>query len=295
MRPRSGALLRPLLAVARREVLAHLEARGLPWLHDATNDDVALLRNRVRHELLPYLESRFNPEARETLARTAALLADDADALESRLDAILDGAVRRDGAHSVLTRATLAALPAAEARRALRRAITAAGGLRGVSAHHVDSVRALASAGVSGRRLPLPGRREALVSFGELRIGPAVPEPAPYAFPLAVPGQVRLPGGLTVRATPATGPLRVGDRTAVVAVPGDGLVVRTRRAGDRIWDGREMSLKRFLMRHRVPTSDRAGLPLVAAGDHVLWIPGQRMVPAPVAAASCVQISVERCA
>jgi tRNA(Ile)-lysidine synthase len=296
MRPRSGALLRPLLSVSRREVVAHLSARGLPSRHDATNDDVALLRNRVRHELLPYLESRFNPEVRETLARTAELLADDADALESHVERVVPEVARRDGACCVLSLEALSALPVGLARRVLRRGLASVGGLRGISARHVENVRALAAAGVSGRWVPLPGRRVALVSFGELRIGPSAPETGSYAFPLAVPGLVQLPGGVTLRAVPAAGPQRADEATAVVAAPADGLIVRTRRAGDRVWDGgRDISLKRFLMRHRVPTSDRSGLPLVAAGDRVLWIPGQKMTPAPVTAARCVQFSIERSA
>jgi tRNA(Ile)-lysidine synthetase-like protein len=50
--------------------------------------------------------------------------------------------------------------------------------------------------------------------------------------------------------------------------------VRSRRAGDRVRvRGREMSLKRFLMAERVPADVRGGLPLVASGGTVLWVPG----------------------
>ena len=42
---------------------------------------LAIARNRVRHELIPYLERHFNPAVREALARSAALLADDSDVL----------------------------------------------------------------------------------------------------------------------------------------------------------------------------------------------------------------------
>jgi tRNA(Ile)-lysidine synthase len=61
----------------------------------------------------------------------------------------------------------------------------------------------------------------------------------------------------------------------VVAVPDAPLVVRTRRPGDRVRaGGRELSLKRFLMDRRVPAHERGALPLIAAGDRVLWIAGQ---------------------
>src|SRR6185503_18901729 len=75
MRPRSAGLVRPMLGVSRQQVMAHLRARGLDWREDPTNADTRLLRNRVRHELLPLLEARFNPAARRTLARAATVLA----------------------------------------------------------------------------------------------------------------------------------------------------------------------------------------------------------------------------
>jgi tRNA(Ile)-lysidine synthase len=69
----------------------------------------------------------------------------------------------------------------------------------------------------------------------------------------------------------------------VVAAPSGPLVVRSRRAGDRVRAGRrDMSLKRFLIDRRVPADLRPRLPLVAAGNLVVWVPGQA-VPAAEAA------------
>jgi tRNA(Ile)-lysidine synthase len=83
MRPRAGDLLRPMLAWSRRDVLDHLAARALAWREDPSNADVSIARNRVRHELIPYLERHFNPAVREALARSAALLAEESDLLAS--------------------------------------------------------------------------------------------------------------------------------------------------------------------------------------------------------------------
>jgi tRNA(Ile)-lysidine synthetase-like protein len=95
-----------------------------------------------------------------------------------------------------------------------------------------------------------------------------------------VPGRVELPHGFALEVLAAAGPSTAeagGEgRTAVVAAPRDEpLLVRTRRPGDRIsWHGREVSLKRFLIERRVPADERPGLPLLAAGSRVLWVPGQ---------------------
>lgn len=271
MRPRSGDLLRPVLDVSRAEVMEHLHARGLRWREDASNADTSLTRNRVRHELLPYLETRFNPAVRETLARSAELMAEDA--------AALDTLVPFTDAPGVVPVASLRELPAAMARRLLRRAIEQAGGLAGISARHIDAVRTLAlSDSPSGHRVMLPGRRQALVTFEEVHIGPAAAAVAEYSFPLPVPGRVALPGGMAMTAEPAAGAPCGG---GVIAVPDkEPLVVRTRQAGDRILLGRrEISLKRFLMSRHVPAPDRGRLPLVAAGYRILWMPGHDLPPA----------------
>src|SRR3990170_773233 len=63
-------LLRPLLAVPRREVLAYARARGLRWIEDESNRDAALTRNFLRLRVGPLLETRF-ARWRERLARAA--------------------------------------------------------------------------------------------------------------------------------------------------------------------------------------------------------------------------------
>jgi len=181
MRLRSRDVIRPLLAVSRREVLAHLAVRDLPWLEDPTNADRTLLRNRVRHELLPYLEERFNPRVREGLARAAGLLADEADVLEATASERLACTPTSGGAAVELQRADLAGMPAALARIAIRQALERAGGLRGIAAGHVEKVLAMArSRAPKALRLPLPGGREAVVRGCLVSVGPRT---APGATP----------------------------------------------------------------------------------------------------------------
>lgn len=186
MRPRSADVVRPLLAVSRQQVLAHLAARGLTWREDPTNADRALTRNRVRQELLPYLEASFNPRLRETLARTGALLADEAGLLSDLGNELYARVARREADGVILERAALAKAPRALARLAIRRALEETGGLRGVAAVHVERfLEVVASKAPAVRRLPLPGAREARFQFREIRVCPRTlpgPQP-PYAGP----------------------------------------------------------------------------------------------------------------
>jgi tRNA(Ile)-lysidine synthase len=171
MRARSGDVVRPLLAVSRQEVLAHLHERSLAWREDPTNADPAQRRNRVRHELLPYLEQRFNPRIRAALARSAALLADEAALVRAGGDALLARIGREAEGGFALRRAGLAQAPPALARAAVRQVLARVGGLRQVGAAHVERALQLArGAGATGRRVPLPGGRQARVTRGELWI-----------------------------------------------------------------------------------------------------------------------------
>ena len=70
MPPVRGLMLRPLLAVARQDVLAYLAQRDIPYRTDSTNADIRFLRNRIRHKLVPLLDEFF-PSWRSSLRALA--------------------------------------------------------------------------------------------------------------------------------------------------------------------------------------------------------------------------------
>jgi tRNA(Ile)-lysidine synthase len=276
MRPRAGDIVRPLLGVSRRDIVTYLEEHGLSWREDSSNADRSFLRNRVRWELLPYLEARFNPRIRELLTTTAFLLSEEQDVLAPLGEELFARAARHEDGAVLLARAALAEAPRAVARLAIRNALTRTGGLHGIGAAHVEKILALSlRPRASGRRLPLPGAREAAVQFAELRIGPHRASDPLATQPLPRAGSLRLPGGWMVTVGPCS-PETSSQATAVHATEKEAasLVVRARQPGDRIRvRGREVSLKRYLAERRVPRDRRQGLPLVATGHRVLCVPG----------------------
>lgn len=84
MRPRDGVIIRPFLCTPKADIARYLKENTLPFRIDQSNADPKFTRNRIRHELLPLLET-FNPNIRETLAHSALSLADDADVLAHSL------------------------------------------------------------------------------------------------------------------------------------------------------------------------------------------------------------------
>jgi len=171
MRQRSEDLVRPLLDVSRSRVLEHLRASEIAWREDPSNADRALLRNRVRHELIPYLEQRFNPRIKQALARTASLLAEEAGHIASQAEALVASIGSREGETLILDRLRLAAAPVAVARAAVRLALQRTGGLAGIDRGHIDRVLRVAGAPApAGRRIQFPGCREAKFTHRQFRL-----------------------------------------------------------------------------------------------------------------------------
>lgn len=73
MLPKNDNRIRPLLILKREDILRYLDTRGLGFRTDKSNTDTRYTRNRIRHELLPLLEDRFNPNVIATLAKSAGL------------------------------------------------------------------------------------------------------------------------------------------------------------------------------------------------------------------------------
>ncbi len=122
-RPLRGRIevLRPLLRVTRAEVLAYLEAHGQPYRQDSSNWNRAYTRNRIRHDLLPYLTKQYNPNLVEGLCRLAEHAAEVSRHAEQQAAALVAAAERpRAGSLLVLDRQRLAAATRHEVREAFR-------------------------------------------------------------------------------------------------------------------------------------------------------------------------------
>src|SRR5947199_3163656 len=86
MLPRQQDIIRPLLAVRHVQTVAYCQEHGFEPLEDLSNTDPKLLRNRIRHELVPVLES-LNPGFSSTLLRNAGVIQVDVEWLEEQVDA----------------------------------------------------------------------------------------------------------------------------------------------------------------------------------------------------------------
>ena len=123
----SVRLVRPLLKFRRQELIRWLEQIGQKWREDASNKERRFLRNRVRHELLPLLET-YQPKIYEVLWRTAENSRAIYQLLNRRATKLFKDAVRRRGGKLILKSRDFSQAPRAAAALALREAIGAVGG-----------------------------------------------------------------------------------------------------------------------------------------------------------------------
>jgi tRNA(Ile)-lysidine synthase len=304
MRALEGDVIRPLLAISRAAILRYCEQHQLAYREDASNQDRRFLRNRIRHDLLPVLE-QYNPSLRETLLRSAAVLAEEEAYIQTQVDAcwpqviVSEERFRLEG-NVVAYRA----LPLALRHHVLLRAgLRVSGGETHLELRHAEAGDALLLGTSGSGTVHLPGKlrlRRAYSRFfieylaeGEQR------ERAPAgqsekAAPLPLPGEARLAGSpwlvrarvLEGQSSPPPGYERGGvkgrrgymDLDAVIAY--QPLHVRTRRAGDRfrpLGMQTDKKLQDVLVDAKIPRAERDALPLVCGvDDRILWVAGYQV-------------------
>jgi tRNA(Ile)-lysidine synthase len=304
---RRGRIVRPLLAVTRVEVQAHLAAHGLQSVDDATNRDPKFLRNRLRHGLLPLLTAEAGPRVADALRRVARASRETVEALDALVRPRLAGHLTRTPVGWRLALAALDGQPAGAVKAALRLAlveIAAADRLgSGLREAHLDALAGLVAA-TSGARVRLPagivverGRAALWLLRPDGFLGPTV---------LPVPGQARVGDMVAVTAAiEAPRPGGPGDPAweawfdaealglgrSAEGSPDPPLLVRPRRSGERMvpfGGGEPVRLTKLLAGAGVPRHARARWPVVARNGEVLWLMGvRRGAAAPLTAATRV--------
>lgn len=166
MAPVMGKYLRPLLGITREQtVAACADAELTPW-QDPHNLDRQYLRVRVRLDALPILEDTIGPGVSSALARSAALMRDDADALDEWAAREFQGVNPESMDISVLAK-----LPRAIRTRLLRAAIYACGAPQGsITADHVGAVESLVTSWHGQGEASLPGGVKARRISGRLSL-----------------------------------------------------------------------------------------------------------------------------
>jgi len=288
MHPRRGPMIRPLIDCRRSELRDYLAEHGIAFVHDASNEDVSIPRNRVRAELLPLLIGRFNPSIVDVLADEADLAREEWRWMRTVADDAFARVVRI-GAEAATTvdMVELAGLPIALARMVARRALLERSAEGSISFAHVEQVLRLARE--DGPPFDLPGQRvQRIGSAIVLTNKPEGHRANLFRYSLSIPGEVRIPeAGALVSAERAesagqaradAGMSAAGATAIVQFAKSDGrLTVRNRRPGDRFRPlglGGGKKLQDFFVDRKVARQTRDSVPLVVdESDRIIWVAG----------------------
>jgi tRNA(Ile)-lysidine synthase len=279
-----GVVIRPLLECSRKSIEEYLQLMSASYREDSSNLDFRHARNRIRHELIPYLEKNFNPKVIRTLSREALLHREIGSFIESHAKQAFDAIHRRDQKGVTLAIPDLLKLHPGLQKEVLRRALKeCAGSLHGITSDNLEDLILLCRGTTSGHRLHLHGLY-AFREFDNLLLRTSEPVvPAGYAYSLEIPGICRVPeaGVVFICSRLGEAPLdriRQAHRMEAFFEPAglpESLTVRPRLQGDRYGGPGHRKVKRMLIDKKIPLGYRSVLPVVAAGNDVIWIPGFR--------------------
>ncbi len=302
---RNHRYIRPLIEQPRERIMNYLQDNQVAFVLDATNSDLRFLRNRIRHELMPELIHRYNPNIVDTLNRTAAIFRAEEDWLNQYSGRIFNTLADGDTTSIRMPISKLLENHGAIQRRTIRTAIGhIKGNLKSITLQHIDAVLCLCREGSTGQRLRLPGRltiqkqpeghlsisRQLSPPMSRASSHPAetiplftVPVPHPYAGTQTVMvkefGTTLVLGSMPVESISSL--TSTGQRTAFfdmdkLTFP---MLLRNTLPGDKFkplgMQGTQ-KVKDFFINNKIPRKIRRKTSVLVSKDVIVWIVGHRI-------------------
>ena len=304
--------IRPLSEFTRQQIDTFLASTGLVPRQDSTNTDTRYFRNRIRHELIPRLESDYNPNVKVGLSRTADVLGAESEYLDTVAREVLEICRVRDpdrvkalatAESVVLDRAKFRQFHIAVQRRVLRLGFfEMLEDMGDLYFEHCEAMLSLVEGNTPNAVLALPNglrfRRVYQYLLFEVNTSSRSPLPVQtesFTYPLAVPGNTFI-AALNTEITAELGDIPSGETLtlpdgrfeaifdyekvsgAFADPPSEAfpLTVRNRRQGDRFQPygmRGTKKIKDFLIDAKVPRYERDRIPMLVRGDEILWIVG----------------------
>lgn len=291
---RRGRVIRPLLETNRSEIEEYCHEQRLKPRTDSTNLKEDFTRNRVRLNLIPYINANFDIDVTGSLCRISKLAGLDNNYLEKCADEEYDVIVEKTGTDFIHFKLeSLRRLHPAIMGRVLRLALQKlAGSLKGIESVHVDLLADLILEGKTGPVIQLPRNLRAGISYGILKIYIKKEEkPAsPFNQNIEVPGQTFVKElALTIKAeiveksTEVDKCGKLGYNSMVQFFDYDllkeGINIRNRMAGDIFRPYKSngtKKLKEFFIDSKIPRDLRSDIPVIAIGNEVVWVAGYKI-------------------
>jgi len=286
---RGGVYIRPLIEASRQEVERFAKSEGLSFVTDSSNIKDIYLRNKVRHDLIPHLERKYNPGIRVGLNRMAAILSREDDYLDRKTEEAMAGLIKGNGEEISLDIPKLLAFHEALRFRVLQKALARVlgGDLRSIKTVHLDGIFRLLAHRAPNKVVCLPQGIYAEKRYTELFIRRGrLPTVFPFEYMVDAPGITILEGlgkKLVTRIERAKRGISTDVDSKVAHLDDDKLlhplILRSLEEGDRFvplgMKGHK-KLNDFFIDSKVPKALRRRIPLLVSGGNIVWVVGYRI-------------------
>lgn len=272
--PVNDVWIRPLLCVKRREIESYLKKRGISYCTDTTNADRRYMRNRIRMDVIPYLEDCVNTESVSHMGKTMERMYELEQYILEEVGQYKESCTGWKNGRRIIRQTEYTKIPKALRDNVLHEILCETAGRRkDIEEVHVQMLRDLFTKQV-GKRIDLPYGVTAIRTYEGVRFEKNIPE-ASYAGDENELFSIRVfdrePGNVTF-------PEKIYTKWFDYDVIKNTVKIRHRIAGDSIvinrYGGRK-KLKQYFTDQKVPQEDRDKIWIAADGDEVLWIVGYR--------------------
>lgn len=284
-------VIRPMLDVSRGMIEEFLNRHQLGWREDRTNRDQHYLRNKIRHAILPNIESLGFPHISQSLIRLAEIMREESAVISRHTPAMLKKCQsgKTDGSLNV---DKIRKLSIAEQRRVIRLWFVSCGiGERMTDFSMIERTRRLLGQ-KEGHQHPISDVHQVVRKNGRLHCRKKDRESVSSTIEptrLTIPGKTLIgQSGLLVSVKACRGFVRtkskIGSFPATLYMKRETdriprLVLRSRREGDSMtptgMNGR-VTVKELMINAKVPAGERAAVPVLVCGKDVIWVAGYRV-------------------
>jgi tRNA(Ile)-lysidine synthase len=289
-----GRLIRPLLNIKREEIEGYCLSCGLTPRIDSSNLNDVYTRNKVRLDLLPYMEDLFGTSIVDSIYRMAVLAKNDSDFIDRTASEFFNEiCISIEKGKVCLDAEKLGGLHSAIAGRVIRFAYREiAGNFKNLENVHVDSVISLAVSGRTGAEIHLPCGVHAVKSYNMLKIfNYSTNETAvPFDETVKIPGTTYIKGdGTSIEAVLERCISGIEEYCNVVYNSSvqffdydllkQGINIRNRRDGDIFKPFKSTGtkkLKEFFIDGKISRETRSCIPLIAKENEIVWVIGYKI-------------------
>lgn len=278
-------VIRPLLAVSRQEIETYCFEQGLNPREDESNRSFRYTRNRVRHKLIPEMES-YNPQFSRAVLNLVQVVSDEEKVWSRLVEEAAQRIVKRQAAEEAeLDVIQLRSYEIALQRRVIKLILSCLvqDDTIEVPLETVEQIRNLALQDVPSGELDLPGEIAASREYDLLHLFhkriKKKKDPLP-SLPVIIPGKTHLPDGRFLIAKRLSSLSEVNPSVTTAVFDADMLTeplkIRARQAGDRMQPfglNGSKKVKAIFIDHKVPRRMRDQIPLIVHGSQIIWIPG----------------------